>query len=59
MDQSASRVRVLVLLWQDPENVSVDQTLKDGGQIIENLNRALLQSTSVALGGAARSGDFV
>ena len=59
VDQSPSRVRVLVLLWQDPENVSVDQTLKYSGQIIDNLNRALLQSMSAALGGSARSGDFL
>ena len=32
---------------------------RNGGQIIENLNSMLLQSTSVALSGSARSRDFL
>ena len=45
-------------MWQGPESVSVDQTLKFGSQIIEYLHRALLQSMSAALGGSARSGEL-
>ena len=32
---------------------------RNGGHIIENLNSTLLQSTSAALGGSARFGDFL
>ena len=32
---------------------------RNDGQIIENLNSTLLQSTSAALGGSARSGDYL
>ena len=62
----------MVVVWIDPRpgsgylssitrsrDISVDQTLKYSGQIIKNLNKALLQSTSAALGGSARSGDFL
>ena len=44
------------LPWQGLERVSVDQTLKNGCQIVEYLHRELLQSTSAAFGGSARSG---
>ena len=47
------------LPWQGLESVSIDQTLKYGGQIIEYLHRVLLKSTSAAFGGSARSGDFL
>ena len=63
----------MVVKWMDPrpgsgylslyskiQRVSVlIRNWRNGGQIIENLNSMLLQSTSAALGGSARSGDFL
>ena len=60
VERSLSWVWVLVSsISQDSESVSIDQTLKECGQIIEYLNSTLLQSTSAALCGSARSGDFL